>query len=201
MIILPEKKRFSFAVKKYMNVFFMGERLSKMSRPTNKEELLKAAEETFDKLKPMISTDIAFDGAIAEAGKEAHWSRDKNVRDVLVHLYEWHVLLLNWFESNMNAVSQPFLPEQYNWKNYGEMNIEFCRKHQNTTFEEAQKLLFDSHKKIIKLIKNLSNDELFEKKHFKWTGTTSIGAYCISATSAHYDWAIKKLKTNEKLSR
>jgi hypothetical protein len=172
-----------------------------MPRPTNKEELLIAAQGMFDKLTPMILSDITFTPKISEAGKEAHWSRDKNTRDVLVHLYEWHNLLLEWVDSNMNGKSKPFLPEPYTWKSYGEMNIGFWKKHQNTTFEDAVKLLTDSHKKVIKLIESLSNDELFEKKHFKWTGTTSIGAYCISATSAHYEWAIKKLKTNEKLSK
>jgi hypothetical protein len=170
-----------------------------VSRPTNKEDLLKAAEETFDKLKPKISADLTFVPEIAEAGKEAHWVRDKNTRDVLVHLYEWHVLLLNWIESNMKGKPEPFLPEPYNWKNYGEMNNEFWKKHQNTSFDDATKLLTDSHKRVIRLIESLNDKELFEKKHFNWTGTTSIGAYCISATSAHYEWAIKKLKTNQKL--
>jgi hypothetical protein len=170
-----------------------------MSRPTNKEELLIAARETFDKLLPYISENITFTQKIAEAGKEAHWGRDKNTRDVLVHLYEWHILLLSWVESNIRGISKPFLPEPYSWKSYGDMNTEFWKKHQNTSYEEATKLLHDSHKKVINLIESLSNDELFEKKHFNWTGTTSIGAYCISATSAHYEWAIKKLKTNEKL--
>ena len=27
--------------------------------------------------------------------KEAYWKRDKNLRGVLMHLYEWHQLLLN----------------------------------------------------------------------------------------------------------
>jgi hypothetical protein len=46
--------------------------------------------------------------------KEAHWKRDKNLRDVLVHLYEWHQLLLNWFNSNQNGDTKTFLPEPYN---------------------------------------------------------------------------------------
>ncbi len=48
------------------------------------------------------------------------------------------------------------------------------------------------------LIDTFSNDELFTKGVFDWTGTTTLGSYCISATASHYDWAIKKLKAHIK---
>ncbi len=46
-----------------------------------------------------------------------------------------------------------------------------------------------------------SNEELFTKQYFSWTGTSSLGAYFISATSSHYDWAMKKLKKQIKANR
>ncbi len=49
-----------------------------------------------------------------------------------------------------------------------------------------------------KLIEKHSDVELFEKKRYKWTGTTSLGAYLISSTSSHYDWAIKLIKRSMK---
>ncbi|MDL2315205.1 ClbS/DfsB family four-helix bundle protein [Bacteroidales bacterium OttesenSCG-928-C19] len=36
-------------------------------------------------------------------------------------------------------------------------------------------------------IDSFTNDELFTKKYFPWTGTTNLGSYCISATSSRYD--------------
>ena len=48
--------------------------------------------------------------------------------------------------------------------------------------------------KMWKLIESLTDEELFEKKHFPWTGTTNVGAYCVSVTARHYDWATKKIK-------
>jgi hypothetical protein len=48
------------------------------------------------------------------------------------------------------------------------------------------------------LIESLSNEELFEKKHFPWTGTSNVGAYCVSAAPSHYDWAVKKIKQYSK---
>ena len=174
-----------------------------MGRATTKPELLEAANLQFNKLWEQIDS-MTDDERCAvfnfpEApGKEAHWERDKNLRDVLVHLYEWHQLLLNWVESNINGIAKPFLPEPYNWKTYGQMNVEFWEKHQVTPYDEAKKLLLDSHEKVMVMIEAFSNDELFEKKHYSWTGTTNIGSYCISATSSHYDWAIKKIKLHKK---
>jgi len=124
--------------------------------------------------------------------------RDKNVRDVLVHLYEWHQLLLNWVNANRKGEQKPFLPEPYNWKTYPAMNVEFWKKHQKTVYDDSKKMLKESHEKVIAMIETFSNDELFVKKHFSWTGTTSLGSYCVSASSSHYDWAMKKIKLHIK---
>lgn len=43
-----------------------------------------------------------------------------------------------------------------------------------------------------------SNDELFTKGVYKWTGGTSLGSYFVSSTLSHYDWALKKLKVHQK---
>jgi hypothetical protein len=37
-------------------------------------------------------------------------------------------------------------------------------------------------------LKTYTNDEQLTKKKYAWTGTTSLGAYLISATSSHYEW-------------
>jgi hypothetical protein len=44
------------------------------------------------------------------------------------------------------------------------------------------------------LIEAHGDEELFTKKRYAWTGSTSLGAYLVSATSSHYDWATKKLR-------
>ncbi len=78
------------------------------------------------------------------------------------------------------------------------MNIKFYEKHKNTSYEKAVEMIKNSHNQIIKLIDTFTNDELFTNKYFSWTGTTSVGSYCVSATSSHYDWAIKKIKAHKK---
>ena len=175
-----------------------------MGRATTKPDLMKAAAEQFEKMWELIDSmseeerAANFNFGDNFNGKEAHWKRDKNLRDVLIHLYEWHMLLLNWAEANQNGEAKPFLPSPYNWKTYGQMNEAFWEKHQSTAYKDAKAMLYASHEKAIGMINNFSNEELFEKKHFSWTGTSTLGAYCISATASHYDWAIKKIKAHKK---
>jgi hypothetical protein len=178
-----------------------------MGRATTKPDLTKAANEQFEKLWKLIDSmtedeqAAAFNFGDNFNKKEAHWQRDKTLRDVFVHLYEWHQLLLNWVEANQNGEAKPFLPEPYNWKTYGQMNVEFWRKHQSTPYKASKKLLHTSHKKVMDMIEKFTNEELFEAKNFAWTGTTTLGAYCVSATSSHYDWAMKKIKAHIKVYR
>ena len=175
-----------------------------MARPQTKEDLLIAAKENYEKLNTLIAKmsdeqlTTPFDFSKDEKKKEAHWKRDKNLRDVLIHLYEWHQLILNWVESNQKGEEKPFIPQPYNWRTYGDMNVEFWKKHQNTSLEDATKALQKSHKEVLKLAENFTNEELFSKKVYKWVGGSTLGSYFVSTASSHYDWAIKKLKAHQK---
>ncbi len=175
-----------------------------MPRPTTKTDLLTVAATNYEKLNALIESlteqelTTPFDFAGDEKKKEAHWQRDVNLRDVLIHLYEWHQLLLNWVQANQNGQKQPFIPEPYNWKTYGAMNVEFWQKHQNTPLEEAERLLQQSHAEVIQLATGFSNDELFSKGVYQWVGGSTLGSYFVSVTASHYDWAMKKLKAHRK---
>ncbi len=175
-----------------------------MGRPTTKTDLIAAATANYEKMNALIlgltekelSTPFDFSGN--EKKKEAHWNRDKNLRDILIHLYEWHQLLLNWVQSNLNGENKPFIIQPYNWKTYGGMNVEFWKKHQNTSLEDAKIMLQKSHDEVMKLAKTFSNEELFSKGVYKWVGGSTLGSYFVSNTSSHYDWAMKKLKAHKK---
>jgi len=169
-------------------------------RPKTKEELMLASKENYDKLNRFISQlsedelQTPFDFSRDPKKKEAHWKRDKNLRDVLIHLYEWQQLLLTWVHSNQKGHERPFLPEPYNWKTYGEMNVVFWKKHQKTTLEEATRLLAQSHREVLELIEVFNNDELFTKGVYKWTGGTSLGSYFVSSTSSCLYFKSYKIK-------
>lgn len=175
-----------------------------MPRPTTKRDLLFVAKKNYEKLNLLITKmtekelQTVFDFSEDTKKKEAHWQRDKNLRDVLIHLYEWQQLLLNWVHANQKGESRPFLPAPYNWKNYGELNVEFWKKHQKTSLEDASTMLRRSHNDVLELAEKFTNDELFAKGVYPWTGGSTLGAYFVSSTSSHYDWALKKLRAHQR---
>lgn len=176
-----------------------------MPRPQTKSDLLEAAELNYNKLLELIDSmtetelNTEFDFSSDPKKKEAHWGRDKNLRDVLIHLHEWHNLMLEWVANNRAGSRKPFLMEGYNWKTYGQMNLVFWQRNQSVSLEEALEQFKESHQKVIALIESMSNEELFRKNAFDWVGGSTIGSYFVSVTSSHYDWAMKKIKAHRKM--
>jgi hypothetical protein len=165
-----------------------------MPRPKNKKELLELSNQNFKKLNDFVEQ-------FSEAEKEADFPKgtlNRNFRDVLAHLHHWHLLMLDWYKVGMSG-EKPIMPaDGYTWKTLPDYNKKVWEKYQNTSLEDARKLLNESFLEVQKIIQKHTNDELFEKKRYKWTGTTSLGAYLISNTSSHYDWALKLVKKAKK---
>ena len=69
-----------------------------MTRATTKTDLTTSANGQFEKMWKIIDSmseelqTATFSEEMAVALKEAHRGRDKNMRDVRVHMYEWHHL-------------------------------------------------------------------------------------------------------------
>ena len=161
-----------------------------MPRPRDKAQLLEQSEMGYQKMIGMI------EGMTVEQqeGTFGFEDRDRNVRDVLMHLYGWHQMLLDWERANMAGEVRQFLREGYNWKTYPKMNEEIWEECQGVELGEAKKLLARSHDAVREMIEKHSDEELFTKKYYSWTGSSSLGSYCVSATSSHYEWAMKKIK-------
>lgn len=174
-----------------------------MARAENKVELENNSNTNFIKLMDLLDSltqkqiekTLPFDDS---TGKEAHWSRDKNVKDVLIHLYEWHQLLINWVIKNQSGQETQFLKEGYNWRTYGDMNQEFVMEHDTTSFKEAHILLTTSHKEVMRLLDEFNDEQLFSKDIYPWVGGSTLGSYFVSATASHYEWAYKKLNKFKK---
>ena len=48
------------------------------------------------------------------------------------------------------------------------------------------------------LTANFSDEELFTRGHFDFTGNLNLASYVAGSTSSHYDWAIKKIRKHKK---
>ncbi len=166
-----------------------------MGRPTTKPDLLTAADAQFAKLWKLVDS-------MSEAEQNAPFlfeDRDKNVRDVLVHLYEWHQMVARWHKTGTLEGGMPDVPGTgYTWRTLPDLNMEIWKKYQHVPLGEAKEMLRQSHAMVLHLVESHTNEELFAKGVYKWTKSSTLGAYFVSATSSHYDWAMKKLKKHDK---
>jgi len=161
-----------------------------MPKPTSKAELQARSTKNFERLCQLID-------ALPAAQQQAEFPRqylNRNIRDVLAHLHHWQLLFLNWYEVGM-AGDNPHMPaEGYTWKMNLELNRAIQKQYSNRPLKEIRALLATSHTNVQQIIDQHSNEELFEKQRYHWTGSTSLGAYLIGATSSHYDWGYQLMK-------
>lgn len=161
-----------------------------MSRPVNKTDLIAASQLQFEALISYIDQLSSKDKIVEfPAG-----TLNRNIRDVLGHLHHWHLMMMDWYNSGM-AGKKPIIPAPgFTWKDTPALNLQIRDRYQTSRLEDVQQWLIQSHQQIQAIITNHSQEELFEKKKYGWTGSTSLGAYLVSATSSHYDWGLKLIR-------
>ncbi|MGV8083816.1 MAG: ClbS/DfsB family four-helix bundle protein [Coriobacteriia bacterium] len=165
-----------------------------MPRPATKDALLEASNAELQLLFAEIdsipenlqNTEFPFEGG------------DRNIKDVVCHLHEWHKLMLGWYEVGMRGEKPDIPAPGYTWKTTPALNEALRAKHADTALLQALDALRASHDEVRSLIAAHTDEELFTKQRYPWTGTTSLGAYLVSSTSSHYDWARKKVRKLKK---
>ena len=161
-----------------------------MPKPNSKDELILASTTNFSVLLDLVDA-----YPLDQVNKEFLIpSLNRNIRDVLAHLHHWHLLLLDWYDVGMRGQKPDMPAKGFTWKTTPDLNIKIWEHYQNTDLETVKALLQKSYADTQELITKHSEEELFEKKRYKWTGSTSLGAYLIANTSSHYNWAIKRIK-------
>ena len=161
-----------------------------MPRPMCKSDLLELSQQNFKKLLNYIEN-------ISQEEQEQEFpegSLNRNIRDLLAHLHHWHLMMLEWYETGMNGEKPAMPAEGYTWKDLPALNIKINQQYTQCTLDETKEMVTKSYDDIQKLIDAHSDEELFEKKRYHWTGTTSLATYLISATSSYYDTVLKLLR-------
>ncbi|KTD87907.1 ClbS/DfsB family four-helix bundle protein [Paenibacillus etheri] len=124
--------------------------------------------------------------------------RDKNFRDVLMHLYEWHAMLERWYREGMDGDTPSMPAAGYKWSAIELLNLRIWEQYQDLSLNQAIKKLKLSHDRVMELIKLHTNEQLMTKKYYKWTKTSNLYSYFAANTSSHYIWAIKKCEVIAK---
>ena len=155
-----------------------------MANPTTKQELLASIADSYGKLCDQTDklTDAEKNAQFSFAADPkkcgVRWQYDRCLRDLLIHLHEWQVLMREFVQNIREGHPR--------------------EKHQGTPLEEAQRLLQQTHDEMLSLADSFTDEELFTKGFYKNTYTTTMAAYFVSVTTSPYGQAMKLLKTHQK---
>ncbi|MGN0033404.1 MAG: ClbS/DfsB family four-helix bundle protein [Candidatus Limimorpha sp.] len=170
-----------------------------MERPQDKETLKVSVISKYDEMMQLIdATDkdiLGSDFTAALSGKCSTFEQGNNMRDILMHIYEWQQLQLAFVNNIRNGDPKDFIPEPYR-KNYHEMDRDNWMRHQAIHIDEAICAVSKSHLVMLELMDSFSENELFGKKVFKNTYTTTMAAYFLSVTYTPYNQAVRRLKSH-----
>ena len=161
-----------------------------MARPKNKAELIALSNANYSKLLEQVDSYSPEE----QQSDFPTGTLNRNIRDVFGHLHQWHLFFLRWYKEGMQGEKPDMPAKGYSWKTTPELNRAIQRKFNNTSLNQVREELEKSFREIQQIISRHSNEQLFTKKKYKWTGSTSLGSYLVSATSSHYDWASKLIE-------
>ncbi|WP_144558984.1 ClbS/DfsB family four-helix bundle protein [Shouchella miscanthi] len=153
-----------------------------------KERLLEECETKLDALLKRIDSIPARKRSLSIETD----ARDKNFRDVVMHVYEWQAMLERWYCEGMDGDTPSIPAPGYKWHNLALLNQQIWTNYQDVSLNHALKKLRLSHARVISLIERHTNEELITKKTFKWTKTTNLYTYFAANTFQHYEWALKQ---------
>lgn len=119
---------------------------------------------------------------------------NRNPKDILAHLVAWHKLMINWYETGMSGKKPEIPAPGLTFKDTPKLNEILFKEYQNIEYEVVVEMFNKTATKLENLIQKHTDTELFEKKKYNWTGSSSLGSYFASATSSHYVWANSLLK-------
>lgn len=137
--------------------------------------------------------DLVSELSPADLIKPGVWGKGWNVKDMLAHIHEWHLMVLSWHkEGQKGPISIP--APGYRWSETPRLNEAIYQKYKGLSAAEAVKKVKASHAKTMKLIGSLSERQLLEPGQFEWCGKNAISTYLAGAAISHYRWGQKKLK-------
>jgi len=161
-----------------------------MPKPNSKATLLQASQTNYGQLIDFIQN-------LDNDQKQQSFPEgtlNRNIRDVLGHLHHWHLMMIRWYIEGMQGIKPDMPAKGYTWKMTPELNINIWEDCQQESLATITEKLHASFEQLQQIIQSHTDEELFEKKRYPWTGSTSLGAYLISNTSSHYYWALQLIK-------
>ncbi len=156
--------------------------------PQSKDELIEATVGERDileqKINKLTQEELVYPGSMGE------WS----VKDILQHLVDWEQRWISWYERGKRAEKVVTPEEGYNWRQMGELNEKYRRKHKDRSLDQVMADFHASYQQIMSMIEKIPEEEMLALNVYPWTGKLPLIAWIAGNTCEHYRWAIQMIR-------
>lgn len=164
-----------------------------MPRPTTKATLLAAGADELARLEAQLAPLTA--AQQVAPGVVGDWS----VKDVLAHLTAWHEMVLGWHAAGLRGEVPETPGGGFSWQQMPALNQQIYLAHRDEPLDAVWAAFRASAAAARAAIEVASEEQLFAPGVYKWTKSTTLGAYFVSATSSHYVWARTEIRKGLKV--
>ena len=158
-------------------------------RARTKQELLESIRSTRELLEKKFSK--LTPAQMVWPGSMDDWS----VKDILAHLVDWEQRFIGWYQAGLRGEVTITPAPGFTWRELPRLNQQGYEQHQEESLDQVLNEFEKSYQEIIELVEGMSEQEIFEDKHFAWTGDSSLLPWIAANTSSHYNWARRNIRT------
>ena len=115
-------------------------------------------------------------------------------KDFVAHVAEWERMVLGWHERAERGEKPQVPAEGFNWAQLPALNARIRETYADTPAATVMAGWEDSASRVVALIESLSEEDLFTRGRYSWTGSNALASYLVSCGPSHYLWARKEIR-------
>lgn len=150
-----------------------------MSKFTSKQRFLDEIVTEREKLEDLLDQ-------IPAEEKLVEVTDGMSVKDFLAHRTEWGRMMIRWLHEAREGKTPAVPTEKYKWNQLKELNAEILNRFKDTPLQRIEEEFDSVHDRLYELVRSTTEDELFTKKYYSFTGSSDLITYLNSATASHY---------------
>lgn len=150
-----------------------------MSKFTSKQQFLDEVVKERGKLEELLAQ-------IPDDEKLIEVIDGMSVKDFLAHRTEWGRMMIRWLHEAREGKTPAVPTEKYKWNQLKELNAEIFQRFADTPLDRIEDEFESVHDRLYELAASTTEDELFTKKYYGFTGSSDLVTYLNSATASHY---------------
>lgn len=140
-----------------------------MPIPQNKQELISAIENSYQKLKVDLES-IPMEHAVVKELEVHSKGTQMSISNLVAYLIGWGELVLKWHQKKDDGLHVDFPETGYKWNELGKLAQKFYQDYDHLKYNELLIRLDKVVKRILQLIEDTNNTNLYEKPWYdKWT--------------------------------